>query len=81
MKPATVSQGIVMLGQIADRLPMLNVACNRCDRRGRLRMDCLIAEYGPNLPLPELRRIIVADCIRMQEAKMHDVCGILSANS
>ena len=28
--------GFVTLGQIAAGLPVLDVACNRCDRRGRL---------------------------------------------
>jgi hypothetical protein len=34
--------GVVTLGQIANR-PMLAIACNRCDRRGRLRIDRLLA--------------------------------------
>jgi hypothetical protein len=52
---------VVTLGQIAARLPVLEVACNRCDRRGRLRTDRLLAEHGPDLPMPKLRRIIAAD--------------------
>jgi hypothetical protein len=36
----------------------------------------LLAEYGPNVPVPELRQIIAADCPRMIEGKIHDVCGI-----
>jgi hypothetical protein len=27
---------VVTLGAVAARLPVLDVACNRCDRRGRL---------------------------------------------
>jgi hypothetical protein len=68
--------GFVTLGQIATRLPVLEVSCNRCDRRGRLRTDRLIAEHGPALPIPELRRIIASDCPRMVEARMHDPCGV-----
>jgi hypothetical protein len=49
------------LGQVAARLTMLDVACNRCDRRGRLRADRLLAEHGPDLPMPKLRRIIAAE--------------------
>jgi hypothetical protein len=29
----TVDQAVVFLGQIAARLPMIDVACNHCDRR------------------------------------------------
>jgi hypothetical protein len=68
--------GVVTLGQVADRLPMLEVSCNRCGRRGRLRMDRLLADHGPALPIPELRRIVAADCDRMQAMKIHDVCGV-----
>jgi hypothetical protein len=55
---------------------MLDVACNRCDRRGRLNTSRLLAEYGPDLPMPDLRRIIAADCPRMIAGSVHDVCGV-----
>jgi hypothetical protein len=54
---------------------MLDVACNRCDRRGRPRMDRLLAEHGPAMPMPELRLVIAANCPRMIAGQMHDVCG------
>jgi hypothetical protein len=66
----------IKLGQVAARLAMLEVACDRCDRRGRLRTDRLLAEHGPGLSMPKLRLIIAADCPRMQADKMHDVCGV-----
>jgi hypothetical protein len=68
--------GVVVLGQVAARLPVLEVACNRCDRRGRLHTARLLAEHGSDLPMPDLRRIIAADCPRMAANKMHDVCGV-----
>jgi hypothetical protein len=40
----TVPAGVVLLGAVAARLTVLDVACNRCDRRGRLRIDRLLAE-------------------------------------
>jgi hypothetical protein len=55
---------------------VLEVACNRCDRRGGLRTDRLMAEHGPALPIPALRHIIAADCPRMIAAQVHDVCGV-----
>jgi hypothetical protein len=70
------SAGVVTLGQVAVRLPVLEVSCNRCDRRGRLHTDRLIAEHGPDMPIPELRRLIAADCPRMIAGRMHDVCGV-----
>ena len=41
--------GVVLLGEIAARLPVLEVSCNRCDRQGRLRTDRLLAEHGPSM--------------------------------
>jgi hypothetical protein len=70
------SAGFVTLAEIAGRLSVLAVSCNRCDRHGRLSIARLIAEYGPHLPVPELRHIIAADCPRMMAGHLHDVCGV-----
>ncbi len=67
--------GYVRLGQLAGRLDRLDVACNRCDRRGRLRLDRLLAEHGPAMPVPDLLRLLSADCPRRIADKMHDACG------
>ena len=68
--------GVVLLGQVAARLPVLEVACNRCDRHGRLHTSRLLAEHGPGLPMPDLRFIIAANCPRMIARHVHDVCGV-----
>jgi hypothetical protein len=68
--------GVVLLSQVAARVPVLEVACNRCGRRGRLHTSRLLATHGPDLPMPELRRIIAADCPRMIAGHVHDVCGV-----
>ena len=39
-------------------------------------MARLLAEHGPALPMPDLRRIIAADCPRMLAGHVHDVCGV-----
>jgi hypothetical protein len=72
---AVVPTGFLILGDIASRTATLAVACNRCDRRGRLSIDRLLAEHGQGLPIPELRRIVAADCPKMQAGQVHDVCG------
>lgn len=71
-----IGPGVILLGQVAARLPVIDVACNRCDRRGRLWTAGLVAEHGAGTPIPALLRIIAADCPRMQAAQVHDVCGI-----
>ena len=78
---AAAVSGVVTLGRIAALfadagLTMLEVSCNRCPRRGRLSIARLLAEHGPALPGPELRRIIAHDCPRMIAGKIPDVCGV-----
>jgi hypothetical protein len=41
---------------------MLDIACRVCDRRSRLRVARLLAEYGPGIGLPQLAAILSADC-------------------
>ena len=36
----------VTLGDLAGRIAMLEIACSRCERRGRLQVDRLLAQYG-----------------------------------
>ena len=68
--------GVITLGQVAARLPTLDVACTGCDRRGRLRTRPLLQRHGPGLPMPELRHMVAADCPRMIEGLIHDPCGV-----
>jgi hypothetical protein len=74
--PATTAPGVVRLGKVAARLPTLDVACNRCDRRGRMNTAAQVAEHGADMPVPVLLRTIAADCPRMQAAQLHDGCGV-----
>jgi len=46
---------VVTLGDLAGRIAMLEVACRRCDRRGRLQLVKLIEQHG-DMRLPELRQ-------------------------
>jgi hypothetical protein len=38
------------------------LACERCDRRGQFRKAWLVAEYGADIGLPELRLRLADDC-------------------
>ena len=48
-----MSKGALLLSQIAEKTQMLEVACDRCDRRGRLSVARLIGEHGPDMPMPD----------------------------
>jgi hypothetical protein len=54
---------------------MLEVACRRCDRRGRLSLARLIAEHG-HAGLPDLRILLAADCPHIRSAAIYNRCGV-----
>ena len=70
------SDGAVTLGGIIDTITMIEVACDRCERRGRLRVTRLIAQHGAEMGLPELRHILASDCPRAGAVSLYDQCGI-----
>jgi hypothetical protein len=62
----------VTLAEYPDAV--LRVACPTCGRSGRLSRARLMAEHGPDIPLPDLRHVIAA-CPR--PGQMHDPCGVV----
>ena len=53
--------------------PMVRLICSRCDRKGQYRKETLIAQYGPDVTMLDLRHLI-AKCER--HGKTGDTCGI-----
>ena len=58
------SSGAVTLGEVAGRLPMLEVACSHCERRGRLQVAKLVERHGVHIELPDLREILAREIAR-----------------
>jgi hypothetical protein len=67
--------GAILLGQLVGRLAFLDVACSRCERRGRLRLSRLIAEHAAAFPVPSLKAHIAADCPRIG-GRDRDMCDV-----
>jgi hypothetical protein len=67
--------GSILLGQVAEHLVTLEIACNRCERNGRAAVDRLMTQHGPLMSIPTLLAVLSADCPKRQANKMHDVCG------
>jgi hypothetical protein len=70
------SRGSITLGELRGKLDMLEVACHRCDRKGRLSLERLISEHGADTGLPDLWVPLAGDCPRAQSTAMHDRCAI-----
>lgn len=68
-------QTVITLGDMEAK-GMLQVACRRCERRGRLRIARLIVEHGTGVL--DLGAIIAADCPRMQNrsVSIYERCGV-----
>ncbi len=71
--------GALSLGQLAARLTHLEVRCRRCERRGRLRLDRLIAQHGTDFPGPELRWVLAGDCPN-RNASLSERCSVYFPN-
>jgi hypothetical protein len=70
-----MANGAVTIRDIAKRMAMLDVGCRKCDRRGRYKVANLIAKYGADAKLPDLRFTLAADCPRTKEFAI-DKCGV-----
>lgn len=61
---AATGPGVVLLGQVAERLRTIDMPCNRDDRRRRLNSSRVLAEHGAYVPIPALLRFMAPDCPR-----------------
>jgi hypothetical protein len=68
--------GSITLGDVAERTAVLNVACSRCERAGRYRLDSLITQHGADFGVPLLLRDLSANCPKRQSITVYALCGI-----
>jgi hypothetical protein len=62
-----VTTGSISLGDVAARARYLDVACSRCERRGRYALARLVANLGADFPMTSLASHL-ADCPRRAAA-------------
>jgi hypothetical protein len=63
-------RGYINLGEIAQRLDMLVIACDRCGRRGQYSTAKLVAKYGADASIEPLQNDVTADCPRRADPKI-----------
>lgn len=64
------------LSDLRPEVTHLEVACTRCDRRGRLSIRRLIAEHGAETSIHAATEGINADCARRDEHALRDRCDV-----
>jgi hypothetical protein len=67
--------GAIIFRDLVGKLEVLNVECDKCGRRGRYRLDRLIARYGIDAKLFDWSDEITADCPRKKAKNLNDQCG------
>lgn len=70
--------GSITLGDVSDRSTGRTLAfdCKVCGRSGIRNLDALIERHGRDFTVPELLRVVSADCPkRGGSGQLHDVCG------
>ena len=66
---------VVALSELIGKITVLEVACRRCDRYGRLRLSQLLEQHG-DMRLPELRLILPGDCPKIAAPTVGERCSI-----
>ena len=70
------SRGSITIGELQGKLTMLEVACHRCERRGRVSLSRLIEEHGADTGLPDLWEILAGDCEHARSTALNNRCAI-----
>jgi hypothetical protein len=67
--------GSLTLSEVGGACALLGVRCARCGRHGRLRLSRLIARYGKDARLPDVRHRLSADCPH-HGGTIHERCDV-----
>ena len=70
------NRGSITLGEVKGKLTMLDVACHRCDRKGRVNVERLIEEHGADTGLPNLWEDLAGDCQHARSTALNNRCAI-----
>ena len=70
------THGAILLGEVARHLSAVNVACNLCPRQGKVSIIRLMQEHGPDMPVPDILRLLSHNCPRRLAARMNEPCGV-----
>jgi hypothetical protein len=66
--------GAITFGDLVGKLDVLNVACDKCGRKGRYMLARLIEQRGADAKAVDLLTEVTADCPKKHAANMGDQC-------
>ena len=66
----------ITVGQVAERVRVLDVKCSRCGRAGRLSMSRLLLELGADAPIWLAWRGVNADCPKREAQGAGEACSL-----
>ncbi len=69
------THGAILVGEVARHLASVHIACNFCPRHGKASIIHLMHEHGPDMPIPDLLRILSHDCPRRLAARIAEPRG------
>jgi hypothetical protein len=67
--------GAVPLGEVAARVSHIELACTRCERRGRYQLAKLVARLGADFAMTDLAGEL-ADCPRRASPAWSERCDV-----
>jgi hypothetical protein len=68
--------GFMLLKYLACDFVLLETICRRCGRHRAYATSMPMARHGSYVPIPELKRIVAADCPDRQATGSGDACQI-----
>jgi hypothetical protein len=75
MGEAALRGDAVTLGDLVGKFTMLEIACRRCERRGRLSVARLIEQHG-DMRLPELCDVLASACAKRESVSVGERCSV-----
>ena len=70
-----MANGSVALGDVAMRARHIDVACSRCQRRGRYQLARLVESFGPEFPMTDLGAEL-GDCPHRNASNVGERCDV-----
>ena len=69
------SDGAITFSYLIGKLDVLQVACDKCGRKGRYAVARLIEQRGPDAKVIDWLAEITADCPKKRACNMSDQCA------